>query len=71
MSHLRLVQPLPLACAACGSPAALKEDGEPRYTIHRDGFSVGPEVPLCEDCGGHELPDCPTLWDMIAARRAG
>jgi hypothetical protein len=31
-------------CAACGA----KIEGEPKAMIHRDGFAVGPEVPLCD-----------------------
>lgn len=50
-------------CAACGKPA------EGNAAIHRDDFNVGPEVPLCDACGLDELPDCDTLWAMIAARR--
>ena len=44
--------------------------GEPRSSIHRDGFGVGPEVPLCDACGGHELPSCEEIWERIAARIA-
>jgi hypothetical protein len=69
MADLRLVHSVGAECAACGKPAALKASGEPLHTIHRDGFSVGPDVALCEDCGAHELPDCPTLWAMISERR--
>jgi len=42
--------------------------GEPRSSIHRDGFGVGPEVPLCERCGGHVLPSCDEIWEGIARR---
>lgn len=34
-----------LTCAACGKAA------EGNYSVHRDGFCSGPEVPLCDDCG--------------------
>ena len=57
-------------CAACGDAASVGTDREPLYTIHRDGFGEGPEVPLCAECGADELPDCPTLWAMIAGRLA-
>jgi hypothetical protein len=50
-------------CAACGE-AALGT-----YSIHRDGFGQGPEVPLCEACGAQELPTCEMLWLMIATRK--
>lgn len=49
-------------CAACGKPSG-------RFAIHRDGFGEGPEVPLCEACGGHETPTCEELWERIAERR--
>lgn len=50
-------------CAACGEPTT----GE--YTIHRDGYSLGPEVELCDDCGGPDGPTCELLFKMIARRR--
>jgi hypothetical protein len=56
-------------CAACGDTASVGPDGEPLYTIHRDGFGEGPDVPLCAECGADELPDCPTIWAMIAERQ--
>lgn len=52
-------------CAACG--AAIR--GRAKDTIHRDGFCLGPEVPLCEPCGAHETPTCAELWAAIRARR--
>lgn len=51
-------------CAACGTEIV----GEVKSTIHRDGFCEGPEVPLCESCGGHELPTCQDLWAAIRVR---
>lgn len=51
-------------CAACGTEIV----GEVEHTIHRDGFSEGPEVPLCERCGAHELPTCQDLWAAIRVR---
>jgi hypothetical protein len=47
-------------CAFCGKPA------EGNFAIHRDGFCVGPEVDLCDACGGEELPSCPEIWEKIA-----
>lgn len=44
--------------------------GEPQSSIHRDGFGIGPEVPLCECCGGHGLPSCEEIWERIAKRMA-
>lgn len=52
-----------MTCAACGNVA------EGNYAIHRDGFSDGPEVPLCDACGSEEEPTCEELWAAIAARR--
>jgi hypothetical protein len=65
---LRLVWSNPNICAACGEPAEVDEEG-PLLSIHRDGFDEGPQVPLCETCGGHELPTCEELWERIAARK--
>lgn len=50
-------------CAYCGGPA------EGNYSIHRDGFGVGPEVDLCDAHGGGELPSCEQIWDRIAQAR--
>lgn len=50
-------------CAACGKPA------EGNRSIHRDGFGIGPEVPLCDACGMHPTPTCPEIWAAIKARR--
>ncbi len=50
-------------CAACGQPA------EGNCSIHRDGFGEGPQVDLCDACGGQKTPTCETLWGMIALRR--
>lgn len=64
-------------CAACGADAV--EHAEPRrpgmgaaayYSIHRDGFGVGPEVALCDACGWHETLTIETLWRRSATRWA-
>lgn len=47
-------------CAYCGSPA----EGE--YSIHRDGFGEGPEVPLCNACGSANGPTCEGIWNRTA-----
>jgi len=47
-------------CRYCGEPA------EGNFSIHRDGFGVGPEVPLCDACGGHEEPSAFDIWEQIA-----
>lgn len=52
----------PCACAYCKAPI----HGEIEFSIHRDGFAEGPEVPLCEKCGGHETPSCTEIWDRIS-----
>lgn len=51
-------------CAYCGEPA------EGNYSIHRDGFCVGPEVDLCDRHGSKRFPSCPDIWERIAARLA-
>jgi hypothetical protein len=47
-------------CAFCGQPA------EGNFSIHRDGFSEGPEVALCDKCGGYPEPSLPEIWDRIS-----
>lgn len=49
-----------LICVYC------EKEAEGEYSIHRDGFCEGPEVPLCNDCGGSEYPSCPEIWEVIA-----
>lgn len=36
------------------------------YSIHRDDFSIGPEVPLCDWCGAPDGPTCSQIWDKIS-----
>ena len=50
-------------CAYCSKPA------HGNYSIHRDGFGVGPQVALCDDCGGHLFPTCDAIWERISRRR--
>lgn len=47
-------------CVYCGGSA------EGNYAIHRDGFAVGPEVPLCDGCGSEPLPTCEEIWAEVA-----
>lgn len=47
-------------CSFCGQAA------EGNHAIHRDGFDVGPEVPLCDECGGEEGPTCEEIWEKIS-----
>lgn len=47
-------------CVYCGAEA------EGQHAIHRDGFGVGPEVPLCNACGGPGNPTCEEIWKKIA-----
>lgn len=49
-------------CAYCGGTA------EGNYSIHRDGFCIGPEVDLCDEHGGYPHPTCPDIWERIAER---
>ena len=52
-------------CAYCYQPA------EGNYSIHRDGFGVGPEVDLCDAHGGGESPTCGEIWARIARHCEG
>jgi hypothetical protein len=47
-------------CAYCGEPA----EGE--YSIHRDGFGIGPEVDLCNEHGSKPTPTCEEIWERIS-----
>jgi hypothetical protein len=55
--------PTELVCAYCG------EKAEGNYSIHCDGFGVGPEVDLCDAHGSGELPSCEQIWAKIALLR--
>ena len=46
-------------CHFCGDHA------HPDYTIHRDGFLVGPEVGLCELHASDVNPTCEAIWLRI------
>lgn len=46
-------------CSFCGKLA------QGNYSIHRDAFGVGPEVPLCDNCGGKEEPAEVIIWAKI------
>lgn len=50
-------------CAYCGVPVLKR-----RHSIHRDGFGLGPEVPLCDACGGEGGPSCEKIWAKLSAR---
>ncbi len=47
-------------CAYCGASS------EGTFAIHRDGLGLGPEVPLCNGCGGLEEPTCERIWARIS-----
>lgn len=51
-----------MKCAYCGRPA------EGNYSIHRDGFCEGPEVPLCDAHGSEPTPTEQEIWQRIARR---
>lgn len=55
----------PYTCAYCGTWIG----PEPEYTIHRDGYDEGPEVPLCCSCGERSGPSCHTIWSRISRTR--
>lgn len=50
-----------IECANCHGEA------EGRHAIHRDGFDLGPEVPLCDACASPEGPTCEEIWANIAS----
>lgn len=47
-------------CAYCGGHA------EGFFSIHRDSYCEGPEVPLCIACGSKPEPTCEQIWAHIA-----
>lgn len=47
-------------CAYCDQPV------EGNYSIHRDGFGVGPEVDLCDACAENDEIGCVDIWERIA-----
>lgn len=49
-------------CAYCDARIAADA---PVYSIHRDDFGEGPEVPLCEACGSGQTPTCEQIWAKI------
>lgn len=54
-----------MTCAYCGKPA------EGHFAIHRDGYGVGPDVDLCDACGGQSRPTCGEIWARIAQPAVG
>lgn len=55
----------PAVCAFCGGVA------EGNFSVHRDGLNVGPEVELCDACGGSEQPTLADIWARIAQPSTG
>lgn len=47
------------ACAYCGQ----KSQGN--YKMTRDG-AVGPQLPLCDDCGAEPYPTLQQIWARIS-----
>ena len=47
-------------CAYCRKLA------QGNFSIHRDDFGVGPEVPLCDECGKDPTPTCEQIWKRIS-----
>ena len=50
-------------CAYCGDAA------QGNFSIHRDGFCMGPQVDLCDNCGSTTSPSCEQIWEHIAIRK--
>lgn len=51
-------------CCFCGKRA------QGNYSVHRDGFCKGPEVPLCDACGKDESPTLEEIWKAIKDQRS-
>lgn len=47
------------SCVLCRGPS------EGKYTIHRDGFGEGPDVPLCVACAEDENITCEMIWAYL------
>lgn len=50
-------------CVYCGEP------WEGFYTVHEDSSMSGPEVPLCNRCGGGVSPTAGEIWRQIAGSK--
>jgi len=50
-------------CASRGGHA------QGNYSLYRDGFCKGPEVPLCDPCGRDAAPSLGQLWENIKRQR--
>jgi hypothetical protein len=46
-------------CAYCTQPS------QGNYSIHRDGFGEGPDVPLCDSCGEGQWPTEEEIWSTV------
>lgn len=55
---------LTFKCAYCGRTVPTKY--EQQFSIHRDGFGEGPQVPLCAECVGNEDITLGVIWAKIA-----
>jgi len=49
-------------CVFCGSPA------QGNYTVHASPEMEGPELPLCDRCGGDEYPLLKDIWHAIGLK---
>ena len=49
-----------MKCSFC------ERETDGNFLIHRDGFGVGPEVPLCAYCAASTGPSCVEIWNKIA-----
>lgn len=41
------------------------------FTVHRDGFGVGPEVDLCNVCAAEDGPTLEEIWAKIGTKNTG
>lgn len=60
-----------ITCSYCERSFIPDPDPNEGYSVHRDGFGVGPEVPLCPACGGSESPSLADIWEKIAQPAEG
>jgi len=46
-------------------PVCARYHCQGNYSIHRDGFGVGPEVSICDACGSRPEPTAEEIWERL------
>lgn len=59
LTHRRRGDEEPILCCYCDDPT------QGNYAIHRDGYGIGPEIPLCDACGSGSEPTPEEIWAHI------